>query len=130
MPIAAIWPMRSTSPSASTGSSCTSFVQHLVEAEVARRDGVERLATTVDEPDCRRWHGAPRLHLAVEDLSDAGPDSARDIWVDLQRLLDQLDSGLGVVAHEKGTAEDERSLGARAGHVEAAFRDRTVVARR
>ena len=61
-------------------------VEHLEEAEVARRDGVDDEAAALDEtwsPAARSTGAEP--DLAGQDLGDAGAVAARDVGIDLQR---------------------------------------------
>ena len=74
------------------------LVDHLEEAEIAGRDRVERFPATVDELHFGDLRLAGELDPALEGLGDGRPEAAGHIGIDLQVLLDVIDSRLGVVA--------------------------------
>ena len=80
------------------------LVEHLVETEVVRRNGVHHLAAAFVEHG-RRWRSwAGEFGLAGQELGDAGADAAGFVGIDLGGLPDQLDHRLRIVVlHERAT---------------------------
>ena len=108
------------------------LVQELVEADVVRRDRVERLPARLDEHRLGNLGRRVAPHLAFQQRGDARAEAALRVGVDLRRALDQLDGRSGVHARvlvDERAAEHERPRRARVPDVVAAVGQRPVIAR-
>ena len=132
IPIAARSPISSMLVLLPAGSSWTSLVQQLEEAEVARWDRVERHPAAFDELRLGNVRRRIGVHVALEQRPDARTEAALGVGVDLQRALDQLDGRSGVLARvlvDERPAEQDRPRRARVADVVAAVGQGAVVAR-
>ena len=105
-------------------------VDHLEEAGVARRDGVEGEAGALDELRLRDLRLARQPHRAGQRLGDAGAVAARHVGVDLQVRLHVLDRRLRVVVDQVGARGIEDVVGLRMRDEVAALGQRPVIAGR